>query len=184
MSSTFEQDLSVAVIEFREEEIQSIVRQALDTGMEPQEVVLKGLLPGLAEVGRLYGQGEYFLPELVMCGSTVKTAMDILDPLLSTGDSGQRVEIVIGTVAADFHDIGKNIVISMLKGAGYGITDLGIDVATSTFVETVKKKKPQILGMSALLLTTRQMMAEVILALREAGVRDHVKVIVGGCAVP
>ena len=183
MPVTLQHQLRAAVVEFQEEKIQHLIQQSLASGMSPQEIVSQGLVPGLEEVGRLYSQGAYFLPELAMCSSTTQKAMDILDPLLSQGDRGNQSRIVMGTVAGDFHNIGKNMVISTLRGAGYEVLDFGIDVATDRFIEAVKETKPDILGLSALLLTTREMMQDVIESLVEANLRDQVKVIIGGCAV-
>ena len=180
---SLQRQLQAAVVEFQEEDIQHLVRQSLASGMSAHEIVSQALLPAMEEVGRLYTRGEYFLPELVMCGDTTKKAMDILDPLLSQESRQRQGKIVIGTVAGDFHDIGKNMVISMLKGAGYEVFDLGIDVATARFVEAVQEVKPDLLGMSALLLTTREAMRDVISSLSQTNLRHQVKVIVGGCAV-
>ena len=183
MALSLLQQLRVAVVSFQEDDIQDQVQRALTSGMSPREIITQGLLPGLEEVGHLYSRGEYFLPELVMCASTSQKAMDILEPLLAQRDCELRGRIVMGTVSGDFHDIGKNMVISMLKGAGYEVFDLGVDVPTARFVEAVKEMKPDIVGLSALLLTTREMMRDVIKSLLEAGLRDQVKVIIGGCAI-
>ncbi len=183
MAPSLLQQLRVAVVSFQEDDIQDLVQRALTSGMTAREIITQGLLPGLEEVGHLYSRGEYFLPELVMCASTTQKAMDILEPLLAQRDRELGGRIVMGTVSGDFHDIGKNMVISMLKGAGYEVYDLGVDVPTTRFVEAVKEMKPDILGLSALLLTTREMMRDIIESLREAGLRDQVKVIIGRCTI-
>jgi corrinoid protein of di/trimethylamine methyltransferase len=176
--------ITSAVIEFKDEEIVSLIRQALDAGINPKEIVFECLIPGLDEVGRLYSEGEYFLPELVMCGDTVKEAMKILDPLFkSIKDYKRPGFVVIGTVKGDMHDIGKNMVAVMLKGAGYDIFDMGVNVSVDDFLNAIRDKKPDILALSALLLTTREEMRNVIDALEEFDLRNKVKVIVGGCPV-
>jgi len=184
MSLSLNNLLELAVIEFRSDEIDDLVSTALAAGMTPNQIMLEGLVPGLDEVGRLYSNGIYFLPELVMCGDVVKQAMDILDPLFAKGTGATRPgRVVIGTVEGDIHDIGKNMVIIMLKGSGYEIIDLGVNVDTSMFVDAMQEYNPDILALSALLLTTRIKMGKVIDALIEADIRDQVKVMVGGCAV-
>lgn len=184
MSTSISEQLSRAVINFDEEMIGELVRQALEIGMSPHQIMLESLVPALDEVGRRYSTGEYFLAELVMCGDVVKQAMDILDPLFAAQEgAGRPGRVVIGTVEGDMHDIGKNMVLIMLKGTGYEIFDLGVNVKASLFLEAVQRHKPDILALSALLLTTREKMSQVISVLTEAGVRDQVKVMVGGCPV-
>jgi 5-methyltetrahydrofolate--homocysteine methyltransferase len=184
MSTSVQERLSQAITEIREDDVDDLVQEALRAGMSPRQIMLEGLAPGLDEVGRLYSQGVYFLPELVMAGDAVKRAMDILDPLFaSAGGEGRPGRVVIGTVQGDVHDIGKNMVITMLKGSGYEIIDLGVNVATPDFVTAVRQHRPDILALSALLLTTRAKMVQVINGLAEAGLRSDVRVLVGGCPV-
>ncbi len=184
MTTSHLNELRAAVIDFQEEEVERLTRQALAAGAAPNDIMTQGLVPALAEVGRRYSTCEYFLPELVMCGSAVKAAMAILDPILESGGTSKRPgRVVIGTVAGDLHDIGKNMVISMLKGSGYAILDLGVDVPAERFTQAVREQRPDVLGLSALLLTTREEMRTVIGALDAAGLRDKVKIMVGGCAV-
>jgi corrinoid protein of di/trimethylamine methyltransferase len=176
--------LQQAIIDFNDEAIQGLTREALAAGLDPQEIILGGLAPGLEEVGRLYSEGEYFIPELVMCGNTMRGAMEILDPLIESQGSGKRLgKIIIGTVEGDLHDIGKDLVSSMLRGSGFEMHDLGVNVPAQVFVEQTAKLRPDILALSALLLSTRVAMRDVIDALVEAGLRDSVKVIVGGAPV-
>jgi corrinoid protein of di/trimethylamine methyltransferase len=180
----FQEQLKQAIINFKDEEIGDLTRQALAAGMEPEDIILNGLAPGLEEVGRLYTAGEYFIPELTMCGNAMKAAMAILDPLIEAKGTGtRRGTVLIGTVEGDLHDIGKNLVVSMLRGSGFETHDLGVNVPTATFVEQVRQLNPDVVGLSALLLTTREAMGEVIKALETAGLRDQVKVIVGGSPV-
>ncbi len=176
--------LKQAIIKFEDGVIGDLTHQALAAGVEPQEIILKGLSPGLEEVGRLYAEGEYFIPELVMCGNTMEVAMAILNPLIEAQGADRHLgRILIGTVEGDLHDIGKNLVISMLRGSGFETIDLGVNVPTSRFVAQVRDLQPDVLALSALLLTTREVMGEVIQTLKEAGLRDQVKVMVGGTPV-
>jgi corrinoid protein of di/trimethylamine methyltransferase len=176
--------LQQTIIDFDDEAIQGLTREALAAGLEPQEIILGGLAPGLEEVGRLYSEGEYFIPELVMCGNTMRGAMEILDPLIESQGAGKRLgKIIIGTVEGDLHDIGKDLVSSMLRGSGFEMHDLGVNVPAQVFVEQTAKLRPDILALSALLLSTRVAMRDVIDALIEAGLRDSVKVIVGGAPI-
>ena len=184
MQTSTQEELRWAVVMFKEDVAEGLTRQALASGLSPQDIMGGSLILGLEDVGRLYAAGEYFLPELVMVGNTAKRIMDVLQPLIDDQEGSRRPgRVVIGTVAGDLHDIGKSMVITVLKGAGYEVIDLGIDVPTSAFVAAVRDHRPRLLGMSALLLTTREMMRKVIDALVEAGLRDEVKIIVGGCSV-
>ena len=184
MSTELQERLYAAVVGFEDEEIEGLIHLALDSGMSPQEIMVNCLVPALDEVGRYYSEGTYFVPELIMCGNAVKLAMDILNPLIEAqGGVGRPGRLVMGTVAGDLHDIGKNMVVTMLKGSGYDVIDLGVDVSSETFVETVREHQPDILALSALLLTTREEMTGVVESLTEAGLRDQVKVIIGGAPV-
>jgi len=183
-STDLHAQIAQAIIDFDMDNVENLTRQALETGIPAQDLVMGGLSAGMGVVGERYNTGEYFLPELMMCAETMKLSMAILEPLLQAeGDSNAIGTVVIGTVTGDMHDIGKNIVISMLQGAGFEVHDLGIDVPTDKFIEEVKNIKPDILGLSALLLTTREFMRNIIVALQEAGIRREVKVIVGGCPI-
>jgi 5-methyltetrahydrofolate--homocysteine methyltransferase len=180
----YQSRIAQAIIDFDLDHIEQLTLEALDAGIPAHELVLGGLSVGMSVVGEKYNTGEYFLPELVMCAETMKRSMAILEPRLKSGDQIQTSgTVVIGTVSGDLHDIGKNIVASMLQGSGFEVHDLGVDVPTERFVDSVKTFKPDILGLSALLLTTREQMRDVIKALQEAGVRQEVKVMVGGCPV-
>lgn len=182
--SDFHRQISQAIIDFDMDNIETLTHQALDAGIPAQDLVMGGLNAGMGVVGERYNSGEYFLPELMMCAETMKLSMAILEPHLHSGGGSHAIgTVVIGTVAGDMHDIGKNIVTSMLQGAGFEVHDLGIDVPTDKFIEEVRKIKPDILGLSALLLTTREFMSDIITALQEAGIRREVKVIVGGCPI-
>jgi len=150
----------------------------------PKEILDNYLVPGMDEVGRKFQQGEYFFPELLVAGEAMKAAMAILKPVLVKRGVATTVgTFLIGTVKNDIHDIGKNIVIMMLEGNGWEVTDLGVDVPTDRFVQTVREKKYDILGMSALLSTTIPQLPDTIQALKAAGLRDKIKVMVGGVSV-
>ena len=165
------------------EKTEELTRTALGVGLSAEEILDKGLIPGLDEVGRRFQKGEYFFPELLVSGEAMKTAMARLKPELSKAGGTTVGKYVIGTVKGDIHDIGKNIVTMMLEGNGWEVTDLGIDVSTEAFCKAVRDSDFQILGMSALLSTTIPRLAETIEALKAEGLRDKVKVMVGGVSV-
>jgi methylmalonyl-CoA mutase cobalamin-binding domain/chain len=147
------------------------------------EIILKALSEGMNEVGKKYETGEYFLSELIFAGEIMKRAIEELKPYLKTASTQKIGRIVVGTVKGDIHDIGKNIFIMFATSAGFDVIDLGVDVPVELFVAKVKEVKPDILGMSALMSTTQEYMAMVIEALRKEGLRDGVKIILGGAAV-
>lgn len=165
------------------EKTEELTAAALASGTPAKEILNRGLIPGLDEVGRRFQEGEYFFPELLVSGEAMKTALARLKPELVKSSGAIVGKYVIGTVRGDIHDIGKNIVIMMLEGNGWDVTDLGIDVPIDAFVKAVKEADCQILGMSALLTTTIPRLAEAIEALKAAGLRDKVKVMVGGVSV-
>ena len=165
------------------EEIKKLTQEALDWGTQAHEILEKGLLPGMDIVGQRFKANEMFIPEVIRSANTMHAAMDIMRPLLSESDAAGTGTVVIGTVEGDLHEIGKNLVAMMLEGAGFKVVNLGTDVKPQAFVEAAKEHKPNILGMSALLTTTMPRMRETINALQEAGVRDQVKVMVGGAPV-
>jgi len=140
-------------------------------------------VPAMDEVGRRFECEEYFVPELLLCGRAMKSALELLRPLLAAAGSQPAGRVVIGTVKGDLHDIGKNLVAAMLEGAGFEVIDLGADVEPGAFVETVKRCKPHLVCLSALLTVTMPSMKTTIEALREAGVRDSVKVLIGGAPI-
>jgi corrinoid protein of di/trimethylamine methyltransferase len=165
------------------EEIKKLTQQALDEGSEASEVLSQGLLPGMDIVGQRFKACEMFIPEVLRSAKTMHAAMDILRPLLSDADAAGAGTVIIGTVQGDLHDIGKNLVGMMLEGAAFKVVDLGTDVKPEDFVEAAKEHKPNILGMSALLTTTMPKMGETVNALKEAGIRDQIKVMAGGAPV-
>jgi corrinoid protein of di/trimethylamine methyltransferase len=156
---------------------------ALARGVGPEELVSGSMIPAMDEVGRRFEAGEYYVPELMISGRAMKKTLDVLRPLLARKDARPRGRIVIGTVEGDLHDIGKNLVAAMLEGGGFEVFDLGANVSPSQFVQAVKEKGAGVVGLSALLTTTMPAMKTVIAALKDAGVRKDVKVIVGGAPI-
>ncbi len=160
-----------------------LTQQALDDKVAPQEIITEGLTAGMEVVGEKFSNKEYFIPDMLASAEAVGAAMDILKPALESAKVETKGKFAIATVKGDIHDIGKNIVAILLKGAGYEVHDLGIDVPEDTVVDFVKNEKPQYLGLSALLTTTMTEMGVVIKALDESKVRGNVKVLIGGAAV-
>lgn len=158
-------------------------KDALAKRVDPQEIVNKGLIPGMEEVGRKFSAGEYYMPEMLVAARAMKRCMAHLKPLLATRQGAYVGTAIIGTVQGDLHDIGKNLVAMMLEGTGFQVYDLGVDVPPERFVQAVQEHKPQIVGMSALLTTTMPMMKNTIAALKEAELLPKVKVMVGGAPI-
>ena len=175
--------LSMAVDEGDREKTVQLTNEALEAGTSPRDIVSHGLQAGMAVVGEKFSSGEYFLPDMLMAARAMMVALEILKPQLKETGMATIGRVVIGTVEGDMHDIGKNVVATFLKGNGFEVVDLGINVPVSKFIEEVREKKPDIVGLSALLTTTMPVMGKVIKALEEAGLRSRVKVVVGGAPV-
>jgi corrinoid protein of di/trimethylamine methyltransferase len=156
---------------------------ALAEGAEPMQLIADSMVPAMDEVGKLFEAEEYFVPELLLAGRAMKSAMELIKPLLVASGQKMAVRVIIGTVKGDLHDIGKNIVASMLEGSGFEVIDLGADVSPEAFVAAVKERQPHIVCMSALLTVTMPAMKTTIDALSKAGVRTQVKVLLGGAPV-
>jgi len=186
MSNTFEQ-MQKDLYAGKADEVKAGVQKALVEKSSPQKILEKGLIGGMDKVGRDFKAGDLFIPEVLACARAMHAGLEVLRPLLAeTREGGGRLtlgKLVIGTVQGDMHDIGKNLVSMMLEGAGFEVTDLGIDVPPAKFVEAVRSQSPKIVGMAAMLTTTMPMMKTIIDALAQAGLRDKVKVIVGGAPV-
>jgi len=165
------------------ETVAELVQDALDAGMAPGEVLSGALIAGMDEVGRDFKAGVLFVPEVMFAARAMKAGMDVLRPLLAESEMASSGKCLVGTVKGDLHDIGKNLVTMMLDGGGFEAIDLGIDLAPSTFVDAVREHKPDLIGMSALLTTTMVQMKATIEALEEAGLRDSVKIMIGGAPV-
>lgn len=172
-------EITNMIIELDIDNVANSVQQQLDAGKDPQDI-LKALTTGMEEVGRRYETDEYFLAELVLAGDTMKAAFEVLKPHLKSDDVGDKPPIVAATVKGDNHDIGKNILISMLVSAGFEVVDLGMDCPTEKIVEAVKETGAKIVALSALLTMTMKEISTVDKALQAAGLRDGVKIIVGG----
>jgi 5-methyltetrahydrofolate--homocysteine methyltransferase len=160
-----------------------LTQQAIDSKIPPDRIIKEGLTAGMQVVGEKFSTKEYFIPDMLASADAVGAAMDILKPLLESANVETKGKFAIATVQGDIHDIGKNIVAILLKGAGYEVSDLGLDVPAEKIVEYVKNENPDYLGLSALLTTTMVAMGQVIEALKAAGLRDKVKVLIGGAAV-
>ena len=159
------------------------INKALNGGTDAQDILEKGLIGGMSVVGKRFGAGELFLPEVLKCAQAMHKGLGIVKPLLSDSKKKVAGRIVIGTVEGDIHDLGKRIVCFLLEGNGFEVIDLGVDIKGEAFCEAIEKHKPDILGMSALLTTTMPNMRKTINLLKERGLREKVKIIVGGAPV-
>ncbi|MCL7453604.1 MAG: corrinoid protein [Anaerolineae bacterium] len=182
MSAILE-EISTAVIEGNLGVIEDLTDDALDEGLSAEEILNKGLMPGMDYVGVEFKAGNMFVPEVLRSAKTMQGSMSILRPLLAETGVKTVGKVLLGTVKGDLHDIGKNLVGMMCEGAGFEVKDIGKDVAPEQFVEAVKEYAPDVVGMSALLTTTMRVMESTIKVLEEAGVRDQVKIIIGGAPV-
>lgn len=172
-----------AVLDGDFEGVKTNVQASLEAGLEPGLILNDGMIAAMREVGCRFEAGEYYVPEMLIAARAMQSGMTILKPYLQQTDRKSSGKVVIGTVKGDLHDIGKNLVGLMLEGAGYEIIDLGVDVPAEEFVKKVTELKPDIVGMSALLTTTMQSMKTTLDALTAAGLRNHIKVIIGGAPV-
>ena len=163
--------------------VSELVEAALAQGTSVQDILNKGLTAGMEIVGQKFDTKEYFIPDMLASAEAVGAAMEILEPHLAKSGITPKGKIIIATVKGDLHDIGKNIVSILLRGAGYTVKDLGNDIEPQVIVDAVREEKPQFLGLSALLISTMMHMRDTIFALTESGLRDQVKVIVGGAPV-
>lgn len=172
-----------AVIDGKTRVVKDLTSACLDAGATPEMILNEALIPGMATVGDRFGLGEIFVPEMLIAAKAMYASLDVLKPLMNAAQMQSRGTVLIGTVKGDLHDIGKNLVRMMVEGAGYTVVDLGVDVATAGFVDAVQQHRPQVLGLSALLTTTMAQMRAVLKALDEAGLRNDLKVMVGGAPV-
>jgi len=172
-----------AILDGEVDRVAELVEAALKEGVAPTEILNQGLIKGMNVVGDLFKKDELFVPEVILCAKAMKRGTEILQPLM-VGDKNMAAKLaVMGTVKGDIHDIGKNLVKTMMEGAGFDAIDLGIDIPVETFVQKTQEVKPQIVAMSALLTTTMVYMKDVIDALKAAGIRDQVKIMVGGAPI-
>lgn len=184
MSEELYNKLKQAVIEGESEDAEKFAKQALDQKVDPLKCINLGLMPGIQEVGDLFSKGDYFLPELIMGADAMKVALEILEPALVGGQEREVVgRVVLGTVEGDLHEIGKTLVGTMLTANGFQVTDIGVDQTAEAFVKAVEENNADIVGASALLTTTMLQQKKLIEALEGAGLRDKVKVMIGGAPV-
>ena len=172
-----------AVLEGNAKGAEAGVKAALDAGIDPDTVLKQGLITAMGEVGRLFEENEYFVPEMLVAARAMQAGLAILKPRLADAGASSAGKVVVATVKGDLHDIGKNLVAMMLEGNGFEVIDLGTDASPDKFVKAVSEHQPQLVGMSALLTTTMPSMNATIKALEEAGLRDKVKVMIGGAPV-
>ncbi len=172
-----------AILDGDADKVAELVEAALKEQLSPTQILKEGLMKGMSVVGDLFKRDELFVPEVILSAKAMKRGTEILQPLMA-GEKQEATRIaVVGTVKGDIHDIGKNLVKTMMEGAGFEVIDLGIDIPAETFVQKAGEVKPQIIAMSALLTTTMVYMKVVIDALQEAGIRDQVKIMVGGAPI-
>jgi len=176
-------DLYDAILNGNAKQAHAATQAAIAAGAAPMELIQGSMVPAMDEVGRLFEAEEYFVPELLLAGRAMKAAMELLKPLLSASGQKMAARVIIGTVKGDLHDIGKNIVASMLEGGGFEVIDLGADVSPETFIAAIEQQQPQIVCMSALLTVTMPAMKLTIDALKTSGLRSQVKVLIGGAPV-
>ncbi len=182
MSETLK-TIQEAIIEGQAADVEAGVNAAISESIAADQILHKGLVPAMAEVGRLYEEGEYFVPEMLIAARAMKAGLAILKPLLLESAVEPVGKVALATVKGDLHDIGKNLVSLMMEGAGFEIVDLGVDAPPEKFVEAVREQSVDVVAMSALLTTTMTNMQHTISALKEAGLRDQVKVIIGGAPI-
>lgn len=174
------QELTEGIIRGDRENVVRLVREDLEAGRDPVPILNDGLIPGMEELGDRFGRGEVFIPELMAAAKAMNAAMEILRPLLEARGVEPLGKIVMGTVKGDMHDIGKNLVGMMLRGAGFEVIDLGVNTSAEQFIEALENSGARILGMSALLTTTMNRMGSIIEAIRKAPFGEEVKIMVGG----
>lgn len=175
--------LSKAIISGDRDKAVQFAAEAVNAGLKPEDIITQGLQPSMMTVGEKFSSGEYFLPDMLMAARAMKSALEVLQPLLAKSGLPTLGKVVIGTVQGDMHDIGKNVVATFLGGSGFEVYDLGLNVTPQQFVAAVREKKADILGLSALLTTTMPVMGQIIKDLEKAGLRSKVRVIVGGAPV-
>ena len=184
MSKELFERLTKAIIDGKDKDAISFCREAVEKGLTARSILENGLLPGIRKVGELFSVGEYYLPELLISGMTMQAAVAELEPLLNVGGSQFHAgKYLIGTVKGDIHDIGKNIVMMMLKGNGWEVTDLGVDVPPEKICTAIAEGDYDVLGMSALLTVTMPAADEAVKAIVKSGLRDKIKIMVGGAPV-
>jgi 5-methyltetrahydrofolate--homocysteine methyltransferase len=181
--SDFLEKLATAILEGDSQSTVDLVQQALDDGAAAKTILDDGMIVGMNEVGDRFRRGDMFVPEVLMSADAMSAGLKLLRPELAKSNVKMIGKVVLGTVKGDLHDIGKNLVGMMCEGAGFEVINLGFDVPPERFIEAIKEHQPQLIGMSALLTTTMRSMGQTIKSLEEAGLRDQVKIMVGGAPV-
>ena len=182
MSNILE-ELTQRVIEGKLEMVKELTRQAIANGLEPEEIINQGLIMGMNVVGVRFKAGDMYVPEVLMCARSMSGGMELVKPLLMGKELPSAGKVLIGTVKGDLHDIGKNLVAMLLESVGFTVINLGTDISTEQFIHAIKEHNPDVLGLSALLTTTMLGMKDVIDQLVEEGMRDKIKVIIGGAPI-
>lgn len=177
------QEISEALVAGDTKKIKELVDAALKEGISAKEILDKALVPGMMVVGKKFKNGEYFIPEVLVAARAMDAGIDLLRPFFNQNEIKYIGKVIIGTVSGDIHDIGKNLVAMMLKGAGFQVIDLGVNVPPEKFVEKAKSENAEIVAMSALLTTTMAAMKDTIYSLKKSGIRNEVKVMIGGAPV-
>ncbi|MDW7674124.1 MAG: corrinoid protein [Bacillota bacterium] len=177
------ESLNSAVIAGNVNQVSEGTKSLLETGADPIEIINKGLIAGMNIVGQRFKAGDMYVPEVLMAAKAMAAGVDIVKPLIAEGDVPTSGKVVIGTVKGDLHDIGKNLVGMMMESSGFQVINLGVDVSPEKFADAVREHQPQVVGMSALLTTTMLAMKDTIEVLKEEGLRDSVKIIIGGAPV-
>ena len=175
--------ISACIRERKVDDTIPAVQAAIDAGLEPAQIIKQGMIPAMDVVGEEFSAGTIFVPEMLVSAMLLKKGLELVKPLLEGEKIDDQGVVLIGTVKGDIHDIGKNIVVMMLESAGFDVVDLGVDLSVEQVVSQVSERRPHILGLSALLTTTMPEMGRVIAALEEAGLRDQVKILVGGAPI-
>jgi 5-methyltetrahydrofolate--homocysteine methyltransferase len=177
------EQLRQAIMKGKAKDAVDSVKRLLDAGGDPEKILKEAMIPAMDEVGDLFQRGEYFVPEMLVAARAMQQALEILKPGLIKSGVKPIGKVLIGTVKGDLHDIGKNLVIMSLQGAGFEVVDLGTDVPPAKFVDAIKQHQPQLIGMSALLTTTMLAMKDTIAAIKAAGLRDKIKIMIGGAPI-
>lgn len=177
------EELRQAVITGNAGSVKELSQKLVDEGSSALEIINKGLISGMGVVGERFKKGDMYVPEVLVAARAMKAGMEIVQPLLQEGEATTAGKVLLGTVKGDLHDIGKNLVGMMIESNGFDVVDMGVDISPEVFAQKVKEEKPQVLGLSALLTTTMLAMKETIEVLEEEGLRDTIKIIVGGAPV-
>ena len=173
-------DLKKAVLEGDDDIAQNLSKEALNSGIAPMVIINEGIIPGIQEAGELWKRNEYFHTDIILCAEAFRLAMEVIEPKLSEGEKGTSGKVLIGTVAGDMHNLGKIMVDATLRGGGFEVIDLGEDVSQDTFIQKIRELNPSILGLGCYMSTTMLEMKDMIERLNKEGLRDKVKVLIGG----